>query len=132
MTAQTNIVVTRLERLRAEGNKILDFQGWWTSRIFRPHPIPQHDSLGRGSPYERWVDDAGVKRIGDTANSQFISRTFAAGIFCRDHLSSRVPPQKTIVFRRASRCRFGVSNVINGSGCNQWVKPLNLRLDLIS
>jgi hypothetical protein len=47
-------------------------------------------SINKGSPYERWVDDEGVKRVGDTANPQFITRTFAAEIFCRDHLPSRV------------------------------------------
>jgi hypothetical protein len=28
----------------------------------------------KGCPYERWGDDAGVKRFGATANPQFIAR----------------------------------------------------------
>jgi hypothetical protein len=70
----------QLGRLRAAGNKILDFHGLWTSGIFSPNPTPQSDSPGRGTPwcaYERWVDDAGVKRVGDTVNPQFISRLSA-------------------------------------------------------
>jgi hypothetical protein len=41
---------TQLGRLRTEENKILDFQGLWTSEIFSPSPITQRNALGRGTP----------------------------------------------------------------------------------